>query len=277
MSQAEVGRSSVALVIAALAAAVREDVVRDDRRGRGDVERVPDARPVRGGVLRGDRRGDARRAGGGAEPERAGEVVQEEDRDLPGGDLRVRDGRVLDRLAGPGGEDGEGRRVEGHAVEVDREGDGRGPRVGDEGREAPAVAAEDDVGDDDVVLAADVALVVDGGGAGVDAGAVRPAGLVRRAGADDLAVAVDERVQIVRAVGAGAARAAADARARDRQAAAAAAGGARAAAGPGRDLVPGRAAPRGVQDDGQDEDETQRDKQALHVRLQAPSRPGSPC
>src|SRR4029079_5258186 len=91
------------------------------------------------------------------------------------------------------------------AVALDRQSRGRAPRVGDECGEASSARREDHVGRHDVVGASAAALVCLRRFAGRLA-SVRGASLIRRAGAERISVAVDERVEIARAVGSGAKR-----------------------------------------------------------------------
>ncbi len=92
------------------------------------------------------------------------------------------------------------RGVEHLAAEVDLRVTGELQVLATKASEAGAPALEDDVGRHGVVLAADVALVGDRALARGHAARWATA-LIRRAGAEDVAVAVDQRVQIARAVG----------------------------------------------------------------------------
>src|SRR5262249_34938639 len=138
----------------------------------------------------------------GAGPDGGGRVSAEEDdghpsnRDPGGGE-----GVELDVLSRPRGQVGEVRRGKRLALELDLDRDRRVPGVGDEGGEAGALGVRDDVRVDGIVVAADGALVLLGAVAGLDA-AVHAAALVGRAGRDDHVVAVEDLVQVGRAVGA---------------------------------------------------------------------------
>ena len=253
----------------ALAAPIGVDVVRDHGGGGGEVERLSEARAVRRRVRRAERGGDAgRTVEVEARERRAGDVVEEEDGYLAGGDLPAGDRRVLDVLTRPRGDERERRGVEGLAAVVDREGHRGRPGVGHERGEARARVPEDAVGGDGVVLAADVALVFDRAGARRHAAGGR-APLVGGARGEDVAVAVDQGVQIARAVRPGAV--AADARrveAAERGAGATAArrAGSPAAGGRrGEARLPRGAAPCRVMDADGDEDEADRDQRTVHV------------
>src|SRR6185369_7010492 len=117
--------------------------------------------------------------------------------------------------------------------------------------------------------APDVALVVDGRAAGADA-VVAGAALIRGTALDHVAVAVDDRVQVARAVRLGA-RPAPAGPARERGVGVPAAGRvARASAAPGeRVRVPGRAARGGLHDEAGDQEGAQGGGQTSHRRLRS--------